>query len=88
MLCRSIFLHDRADGTALAGLFTNLWPSKFSPRNATKRSPGCTVRESVLMRDDAFGEAVLPDGSGEMRDLFNRERVHVQCVPPSLLLRA
>ena len=27
---------------------TNLWPSKFSPRRATKSSPGFSVRESVL----------------------------------------
>src|SRR4051812_47555032 len=29
----------------------NLCPSKFSPRNGTKRSPGWSVLESVLTRD-------------------------------------
>src|SRR5436305_14453335 len=27
---------------------TKLWPSKFSPRNATNNSPGLSVRESVV----------------------------------------
>src|ERR1043166_5764164 len=34
---------------ALAADSTKLWPSKFSPRNATNNSPSLSLRESVLI---------------------------------------
>ena len=82
-------LHDRADGTAQEGIINEfvaveIFAAERDEKVTRLHRPGVGTQ----VGDDAFGRDVLPDGTGEMRDLFNRERVHGQCVPPALLLRA
>src|SRR5256714_8692173 len=70
----------------------NLWPSKFSPRSDTKRSPACSVLESVLTRErvaSRFPAARLPPANSAIcasvsvsigRDAaLRRPRIVLQC---------
>ena len=81
-------LHDRARGAAQKGVIdefvaVEIFAAECDEKVSRLHRPGVGTQ----VGDAALTAAVLPEGAGELRDLFDRERIHGQCAPRVFLSR-